>query len=248
MNHTIETILNHRSIRKFTDDKLTEEQIHTLIQAAQQASSSSNVMAYTIIGVTDPFLKEELRKVSGQPYVENNGHLFVFCGDLHRISQLATREEQVQMQETLESTEQFIVTTIDAALSAQNLAIAAESMGLGICFLGSLRNDIYHVSELLRLPKYVIPLFGMAVGTPAHRPELKPRLPFEAVYHENKYQSFESQQTAISAYDIELQNYYQHRTSNTRTDTWTEQMIRKYQNTVRMDVSSYVKDQKLNKR
>ncbi|AXI08928.1 oxygen-insensitive NADPH nitroreductase [Oceanobacillus zhaokaii] len=248
MNHTLETILNHRSIRKFTEDKLTNEQIHTLIKAAQQASTSSNVMAYTIIGVTDPILKNELRKVSGQTYVEHNGHLFVFCGDLHRISQLAKPEELVEMEETIESTEQFIVTTIDAALSAQNLAIAAESMGLGICYLGSLRNDIYRVSELLGLPEYVIPLFGMAVGTPAHKPELKPRLPFEAVYHENKYKTDESQQTSISFYDAQLQEYYQTRSSNTKTDKWSGQMIRKYRNPIRMDVSSFVKEQKLNKR
>lgn len=248
MNHTIETILNHRSIREFTKEKLTNEQIHMLVQAAQKASTSSNVMAYSIIGVTDPMLRRELRKVSGQPYVENNGHLFVFCGDLHRISKIAEPDELIEMEEVMESTEQFIVTTIDAALAAQNLAIAAESIGLGICFLGSLRNDIYRVSELLGLPEYVIPLFGMAVGTPAQKTELKPRLPFEAVYHENKYQSFESQQHAITAYDIALQDYYKNRKSNTKTDTWTEQMIRKYQNIVRMDVSSYVKNQKLNRR
>ncbi|RDW17992.1 oxygen-insensitive NADPH nitroreductase [Oceanobacillus chungangensis] len=248
MNHTIDTILNHRSIRKFTEDKLTDEQIHILIKAAQQASTSSNVMAYTIIGVTDPVLKKELRKISGQPYVEHNGHLFVFCGDLHRITQLSTPEERIEMEETIESTEQFIVTIIDAALSAQNLAIAAESIGLGICYLGSLRNDIYHVSELLGLPDYVVPLFGMAVGTPAQQPELKPRLPFEVVYHENKYLADEIQQPAISSYDAELLEYYQTRSSNTKVDTWSEQMIRKYRNPIRMDVSSFVKEQKLNKR
>jgi len=248
MNKTIETILNHRSIRKFKDEKLSTEQIHTLVKAAQQASTSSYVMAYTIIGVTDEEIKKKLREVSGQPYVENNGHLFVFCGDLHRVQKQVPEEEAVKMQKTIESTEQFIVTIIDAALAAQNMAIAAESMELGICYLGSLRNDINRVSELLKLPDHVIPLFGMAVGYPNHQPEIKPRLPLEVVYHENTYEKSKEQTEIINQFDEELLSYYKNRTSNKKMDTWTEQMNRKYTNAVRLDVSPFVNNKGLNKR
>lgn len=248
MNNTVETILNHRSIREFKTEKLTKDQIHTIVKAAQQASTSSHVMAYTIIGITDESLKAELSAVSGQPYVKDNGHLFVFCGDLNRIYQQASKEEQLEMQESMESTEQFIVTTIDAALAAQNASIAAESMGLGICFLGSLRNDITRVSNLLKLPEHVIPLFGLAVGYPAHQPETKPRLPLEVVYHENEYENDDKQQELIADFDNQLTSYYQNRSSNTRKDSWTQQMIRKYKHPIRMDVTQFVKDKKFNKR
>jgi len=248
MNETIETILNHRSIRKFKDKELSQEQIHTLVEAAQQASTSSFVMAYTIIGITDQAIKAELRKVSGQPYVENNGHLFVFCGDLHRIQNQVSEEEARKMKETIESTEQFIVTIIDAALAAQNMTIAAESMGLGICYLGSLRNDINRVNELLKLPGHVIPLFGLAVGYPNHQPEKKPRLPFHVVYHENHYKQMEDQTKLIHQFNEELQAYYKSRSSNKRLDSWTEQMIRKYSKAIRMDVSPFVQIKGLNKR
>src|SRR5699024_327971 len=107
MNPTIETILNHRTIREFTDEKLYEEQIHTIVKAAQQDSTFSYVMAYTIIGVTDEEKKEQLRDISGQPYVKDNGHLFVFCADLHGIYQQSSKDDIVQ--EGLQSTEQFIV-------------------------------------------------------------------------------------------------------------------------------------------
>ncbi|MBY7143801.1 oxygen-insensitive NADPH nitroreductase [Virgibacillus sp. NKC19-3] len=247
MNTTVETILNHRSIRKFKSEKLTKDQIHTIVKAAQQASTSSHVMAYTIIGITDENLKAELSAVSGQPYVKDNGHLFVFCGDLNRIYQQASIEEQSQMQESMESTEQFIVTTIDAALAAQNASVAAESMGLGICFLGSLRNDITRVSNLLKLPEHVIPLFGLAVGYPDQDPEIKPRLPLEVVYQENEYAT-DKQHALIRDFDNQLTSYYQNRSSNTRTDTWTEQMIRKYSHPIRMDVTPFMKDKKFNKR
>lgn len=90
MNNTIETILNHRSIRSFTDELLTAEEIDTLVKSAQAASTSSYVQAYSIIGVTDKEKKRKLAALAGnQPYVENNGHLFVFCADLYRHKKLA---------------------------------------------------------------------------------------------------------------------------------------------------------------
>lgn len=80
MNNTIETILNHRSIRSFTDQLLTAEEIDILVKSAQAASTSSYVQAYSIIGVSDPEKKRELSVLAGnQPYVENNGHFLYFA-------------------------------------------------------------------------------------------------------------------------------------------------------------------------
>ncbi|GAB3798199.1 oxygen-insensitive NADPH nitroreductase [Virgibacillus kimchii] len=249
MNQTIETMLNHRSVRKFSDEKLTSEQIEMILKSALQASTSSHVMAYTIIGVTDENLKSDLHAVSGHPHVKNNGHLFIFCADLQRNYAVTSHTNEEGVKQNVESTEQFIVATIDATLAAQNASIAAESMGLGICYLGSLRNDIKKVDELLELPEYVIPLFGLAVGHPEHQPEIKPRLPLEAIYHENTYdQDKEKQDKLITDFDEYLKNYYQTRSSNKKISTWTEQMENKYKVPTRMDVSPYVQSKKLNLR
>ena len=248
MNQTIETLMNHRSIRKFKDDKLSAEQIETIVKAAQRASTSSNVMAYTIIGITESSLKEELYKVSGQPYVKDNAMLFVFCADSHRLSQLDSGGISEALPVNMESTEQFIVSTVDAALAAQNAAIAAESMGLGVCYIGSLRNDINRVNELLHLPEHVIPLFGLVTGYPDHQPEIKPRLPLPAVYHENGYRSFADQKPYIDTYDEEMIAYYGERSSNNKVDNWTDQMLRKYSSPTRMDVTEFVKRKQMNKR
>src|SRR5699024_8328429 len=248
MNETIETILNHRSIRKFKDKPLSDKEIHTLVTAAQHASTSSFVMAYTIIGITDPEIKAEWRKVSGQKYVENNGHLFVFCGDLHRVQDRIPPEAAGDMIVNIENTEQFMVSVIDTTLAAQNMAIAAESLGMGICYLGSLRNDINRVNELLELPDHVIPLFGLAVGYPNHDPEVKPRLPFNVVYHENKYKPIEDQSKLMDEYDDELKVYYENRSFNQKLDTWSKQMTRKYRKATRLDVVPYIQSKQLNKK
>ena len=152
MNKTIETILNHRSIRSFTDRLLTEEEVRLLVESAQSASTSSYIQAYSIIGVTDPDKKRKLAELAGnQPYVEKNGHLFVFCADLYRHDKIA-RKKGVDITASLEGTETFMVSVIDAALAAQNMSIAAESMGLGICYIGGIRNNLNEVSELLETP------------------------------------------------------------------------------------------------
>ncbi len=131
MNSTIETILAHRSVRAFTDEKLSKEQVEMLVRAAQAASTSSFVQAYSIIGITDLEKKKALAELAGnQSYVANNGHFFVFCADLHRHQVLGEMEE-TEVVTSIESTEKFMVSTIDASLAAQNMAIAAESIRIG---------------------------------------------------------------------------------------------------------------------
>ena len=221
MNEMIELMLNHRSIRKFEDKPLSKEQIEQIVRAAQAASTSSFVQAYSIIGISDPEKKRELAALAGnQTYVEHNGYFYVFCTDLNR-HKIAADMAGKDLGESLDFMEKFMVAVIDAALAAQNAAIAAESMGLGICYIGGIRNEIGKVSDLLKLPDRVIPLFGMAVGYPAHESALKPRLPLEAVFHENEYEDKEEQ---LKEYDETISAYYNERTKGKRKDRWSEQI------------------------
>lgn len=111
--------------------------------------------------------EKKLAELAGnQDYVEKSGHLFVFCADLHRHELIGEMEDK-DVTVSLESTEKFMVALIDAALAAQNAALAAESMGLGICYIGGIRNNLEDVSALLKVPDRVIPLFAITVGYPA---------------------------------------------------------------------------------
>lgn len=226
MNKTIETMLNHRSIRKFEDKLLSDGQVHHIVTSAQMASTSSYIQAYTLIGVKNRKTKAKLAKLAGnQPYVEKNGHFLVFCADLHRHTVSAEMEE-AHIKPAIETTEKFMVAVIDASLAAQNAAIAAESMGLGICYIGGLRNEIEKVSELLELPDYVIPLFGMAIGVPAAGTDQKPRLPFEQIYYEETYPSDDKITKGLASYNETISEYYFNRTDGERKDRWTEQVAR----------------------
>lgn len=249
MNQVIETILNHRSVRSFRDQTLDREQIEAIVKSAQAASTSSFVQAYSIIGVTDQEKKDRLSEIAGnQAYVAANGHFFVFCADLHRHKVLAEMEN-VDLNDSIESTEKFMVALIDAALAAQNAAIAAESMGLGICYIGGIRNDLEAVKEVLKTPEHVIPLFGMAVGYPDKETDLKPRLAMEHVYMENEYQQDQSLfEKQLQDYNETTSQYYRERTGGKREDTWTGQMAKMLGRKSRMYMKEFVEKQNLNKK
>ncbi|AOH53613.1 NADPH-dependent oxidoreductase [Peribacillus muralis] len=244
MNTIIEKILDHRSIRSFEDRPLTEEQIQTIVECAQAASTSSYIQAYSIIGVTDPEKKTKLAELAGpQSYVEKNGHLFVFCADLYR-QDIVSEMEGTDVTESLESTEKFMVACIDAALAAQNAALAAESMDLGICYIGGIRNDLQAVSRILNIPHRIIPLFALVVGHPKNRSDKKPRLPKSNIYHENGYQEDKQEYIEqLEAYNETISDYYDQRTKGKRKDTWTGQMADMLEKKSRLYMKDYVEKQ-----
>ena len=139
MNQTIDLLTSHRSIRKFTDEPVDPALLTRLVEAAQASASSSFLQGVTIIRLTDPGKRVALRDVAGgQAYVETAPEFLVFCADLSRPMRCC-RQHGGTPAEGL--TEQFVIATVDAALYAQNLVIAAESAGLGICYIGALRNN-----------------------------------------------------------------------------------------------------------
>lgn len=248
MNDIIQTILDHRSIRSFEDKTLSEDQIRWIVESAQAASSSSFVQAYSIIGISNAKKKAELARLAGnQNYVEKNGHFFVFCLDLHRL-RLSAQMEGIPlnaMLDYLSSTELYTVGVIDTALAAQNASIAAESMGLGICFIGGLRNDLRQVSDLLKTPDYVVPLFGLCVGYVNKQTEKKQRLPLEAVYHKEEYKPDEQMQVQLNYYNADISAYYKRRTAGKRADRWTEMMAKNVTNAKRLYLKQYLDERKL---
>jgi FMN reductase (NADPH) len=99
-----------------------------------------------------------------------------------------------------EHVEIFLVAAMDAAIAMQTSALAAESLGLGICFIGAIRNSPEDVIDLLGLPHLVFPISGMTVGWPADEAFIRPRLPLEAVLHWEQYDPT-GEAEALKAYD-----------------------------------------------
>lgn len=228
MNETISLMTKHRSVRKFTSAPVTDEQLSHLMAAAQAASTSSNIQAYSVIGVRSAENRNRLAELTGnQQHVAQAPLFLVWCADLNRMQaavRLDTGKEDFALEQ---NTEAFIMATVDAALAAQNAAVAAESLGLGIVYIGGIRNRPRDVSELLRLPNLVYPVFGMCVGTPDQAPDQRPRLPVSVVYHEETY-SEAGFAGGISAYDAIVADYYAQRAGGGRTSYWSKEMAARF--------------------
>jgi len=221
MNDVIKLLQSHRSIRKFTDKAVDQDTVNAIILSGQAAATSSNVQATTVIQVNNVSAREKLVEITGgQQYVAAASTFLVFCADLKRSAQACDLQGG---EFSSGMTEHFIIATVDVALFAQNCAIAAESLGLGICYIGALRNNPAAVSELLELPDNVYPVFGMCLGYPDQNPEIKPRLPIKAVLMQNRYDDTQLA-PGITAYDEHIRAYYRTRTGGTKDSCWSEEM------------------------
>jgi len=221
MNSIMQLLRSHRSIREFTDQPVADDLINEIIRCGQSAATSSNLQATTVIRIRKDATRREIARVAGdQQYVVTAGAFLVFCADLHR-SAIACEKQGGEFAPGM--TEHFIIATVDVALFAQNCAIAAESMGLGICYIGGIRNDPQQICELLDLPDQVYPVFGFCLGYPSQEPEIKPRLPLSVVLKEELYDG-ENDAPGIEAYDEKLAAYYRTRTGGTKESCWTVEM------------------------
>lgn len=220
-NINIETLIkNHRSVRDYKEGVIESNEILDMIRVAQSASTSHFVQAYSVILVTDMGLRKEIATLSGNDHVLNSQQFLIFCADLYRLSKACNLHDKKIKSE---STENLLVATIDTALIAQNFALIAESRGYGICYIGGVRNNPLAISDLLKIPEKVFPLFGMTVGIPNCTNEIKPRLPIRAVAHENFYEASIYQESLLE-YDKEMKFYYQNRSKNKKLMSWTSAM------------------------
>jgi nitroreductase len=237
MNPIIEQLNAHRSIRKFQDQPLPEGLLETQIRAGQCAATSNQVQAYSVIRITDPHKRDQLAELAGgQPYVSAAPEFLVFCADMKRATEAAERAGAEVVRGT---SEQLVVASVDTALMAQNVAIAAESEGLGICYIGGIRNNPEAVSELLALPAYVYPVFGMCMGYPAQDPEVKPRLPLESILKQDRYDDSQDQ-ARVAEFDATMQQYYQQRTGGRKDSTWSKELAPLFTTKLRLHMKAFL--------
>lgn len=216
----IDLLTKHASVRKYKPVQLSTEIIQELIRAGQHAASSNFVQAYSAILVTDVDKKVQLAELAdNRQQFSTAGAVLVLCMDFFRIEKGANLTGKIDYQ----NAEDLLVAATDVALFAQNIAIAAESKGYGICYIGGVRNNPAEISELLSLPKGVAPMYAMSIGVPDEQNEVKPRLPVEAILHENSYDE-EKYNELIPAYDQAMNEYYQSRSTNQKNSDWSASM------------------------
>ncbi len=182
---TIEQIYKHSSIRAYKSDPVSKAMIEEIVAAGQRASTSSNLQMFSVVMVTEEHKRHQLATYCG-----NQGHIrqapvfMAWCADLNRLSRVCELRGHTHAYEYLEN---FLVSSVDVAILMQTAALAAESMGLGMCYIGAIRNQPQDVIDLLELPRLVIPISSMTLGWPAAEPVIRPRLGTEAILHWERY-------------------------------------------------------------
>ena len=195
---TIEQINKHYSVREYKPDPVPAELVELVVAAGQRASTSSNLQVYSVVAVTDAEKRSCLAELcGGQRQILQAPVFLTWCADLSRLDRVCQMRGYEQSTDHVES---FLVAAVDAALAMQNAALAAESLGMGMCYIGAIRNQPEDVIDLLDLPRLVFPVSGMTLGWPSAKPFIRPRLPLRAVLHWERY-DLEGEGEDLAEYD-----------------------------------------------
>jgi nitroreductase len=205
-NPVLDTLLTHRSVRRYSDRPLPDGLLDVLVAAAQSAPSSSNLQAFSIVAVEDAGRKARLAKLAaGQRHVAEAPMLLMFIADLSRLREVSAAAGEAGG--GLDYSESFIVAITDAAFAAQNALVALESMGLGACYIGAMRNHPQEVAAELGLPPGAFAVFGLTIGypDPAVETGIKPRFAQSVVLHRERYGPVSPDD--VAAYDATMRGF-----------------------------------------
>lgn len=223
LNQVIETMLTHRSIRKYSQQPVSNEDLDTIIRSVQAAPSWVNGQHVTIISIKDPDKRKKMSELAGnQIHIIEAPIFLVFCADFHRIK-LACAMEGLEFRAAV-NPDLLLVGTVDVGIALGNAITAAESLGLGTVPIGGIRRSPLEYIKLLNLPEYVIPVTGLCIGYPSEIPELVPRLPKAAIFHDETYKE---------NFHEEIQKFNQIHSEATKErqsggSTWTQRMANFY--------------------
>ena len=227
-NPVIQTMLDHKSIRKYTNEMPSDEVIKTIVRAGQQAPFASQY--YSVL-----LSRNKERHPYKAPLV------FTICVDSHKFELIMARRNWKLLTNDLTL---LMFGIQDAALMAENMVIAGRSLGLGSCFLGSALYRAEKIAEEYNLPKRVFPLVQLVMGYPAEDPPPRPRYPLEFTFFEDKYPKLDQDTISKAMQKMDkgylAQNYYRNLSAKIplevdREETftydnysWTEHICRKW--------------------
>jgi nitroreductase len=181
-------LLGRRSIRKYSAEPVENKLLHDLLRMACRASTTGNMQVYSIIITRDEKKKMELAPLHfNQKMITEAPVALTFCADFNRFSRWCRLNNADPGYDNFLS---FMTAAIDALLVAQTFSVAAESAGLGICYIGTTIYNSDGIIEILKLPKGVVPVATITAGWPDENPEQVDRLPLEAILHEETYNDY----------------------------------------------------------
>ncbi len=184
----LDTLFNHKSIRKYKNTEVDNNTLNTMLSAGTRASTTGNMQVYSMVVTKDESIRKRLWECHfKQDMVLQAPVHITFCADFNRFNKWCEQRKAVPGYDNYLS---FFTAAIDALLVSQNVCLAAQEMGLGICYLGTATYNARRIIDILRLPRGVVPVAAVVVGYPDEEPGLTDRLPLEGVVHYERYDDY----------------------------------------------------------
>ena len=184
----MELLNQHVSIRKFKSQSLPKSVIESVIYSGAKASTTGNMQLYSVVISETPELKEKLIPLHfNQNVVKSAPVLLTFIADFNRFTKWCEISNAVPGYGNFLS---FVTAAIDAILVAQNVCVAAENQGLGICYLGTTTYNAREIIGVLNLPKLTFPVTTLAMGYPNESPVQTDRIPLKGIIHKERYNDY----------------------------------------------------------
>lgn len=244
MKDVKECLLQRTSVRRYEREPIPTETMEFIRQAVRNTPTSYNGQQFSVIEISDQTLKEELYALTNQKQLKTCNRLLIFCSDYNKIMRLAERKgiEAPAFTDTMDG---VTIGIIDASLAMMSAVVAAQACGLGSNCIGYLRTvDPARVAQMLKLPKGVFVVCGLALGIPREQPDLKPKQPAPLVFFDNCYRQDQDKMTEeLMEYDEAVSEYNRTRSGSTSENDWCGHILDYYRHAMTYRILDYLKDQ-----
>lgn len=247
MKSVKESLLERTSVRRYEREAIPAETMDLIYDAVRNTPTSYNGQQFSVIDIDDQDLKEQLYALTNQKQLKTCNRLLIFLSDYNKISRLA-EQKGLQMPAFTDTMDGVTIGIIDASLAMMSAVVAAQAAGLGSNCIGYLRTvDPAAVAKLLKLPKGVFVVCGLALGVPREQPDLKPKQPQSLVFHHNHYRQDTDHMVAeLDAYDKVVTEYNATRSGGTSTNDWVAHILDYYDHAMHYRILDYLRDQGYN--
>lgn len=244
MKSVKESLLDRTSVRRYEREAIPEEKMNFIFEAIRNTPTSYNGQQFSVIDISDQQLKEQLYELTNQKQLKTCNRLLIFLSDYNKIELLA-KKKGIDMPAISNTMDGVIIGVIDASLAMMSAVVAAESVGLGSNCVGYLRTvDPAKVAELLKLPKGVFVVCGLALGVPREHPDLKPKQPQSTVFFKNCYeQNTDRLVDDLAKYDETVSEYNRTRSGGTSDNDWCAHILGYYDHALAYRILDYLKAQ-----
>lgn len=244
MKSVKESLLERTSVRRYEREAIPEEKMQFIFEAIRNTPTSYNGQQFSVIDIDDQELKEKLYELTNQKQLKTCNRLLIFLSDYNKIELLA-KKKGLDMPAITNTMDGVIIGVIDASLAMMSAVVAAESVGLGSNCVGYLRTvDPAKVAELLKLPKGVFVVCGLAIGVPREHPDLKPKQPQSTVFFRNSYEQDTDKLVAdLAEYDATVSEYNRTRAGGTSDNDWCGHILEYYDHALTYRILDYLKAQ-----